>query len=150
MLQRAHFAPSKPLPHIMDMKGVIPLPDTGYIQIHAYTSNAKIPLENVSITVSATDGTVIALRLTDRSGRISPIAVPVPDRADSLSPNPTEIPFATVNLTARLQDYEQIFVDNLQIFADVTTDQNLELIPLSELPASRSQSELFDTPPQNL
>ena len=129
---------------------MIPLPDTGYIQIHAFTGNAQIPLQNVTVTVSSQDGTVIALRLTDRSGRIEPIPIPVPSRSESLTPDPPEIPFASVNLTARLKDYEQIFVYGLQVFAGVTTDQDLVLIPLSELPASRSQSESFDTPPQNL
>lgn len=132
------------------MKGVIPLPATGYIQVHAYASYAQIPLQDVTVSVSATDGTVIALRLTDRSGRIEPIPIPVPDRAESLSPNPGERPFATVNLAARRQDYEQIFVDNLQVFAGITTDQELAMIPLSELPASRSKSETFETSEQNL
>ena len=132
------------------MKGVIPLPATGYIQVHAYASNAQIPLQDVSVTVTATDGTAIALRLTDRSGRIDPIPIPVPDRAESLTPNPGERPFTTVNITARLRDYEQIFVDNVQVFADVTTVQDLALIPLSELPASRSKSETFETSQQNL
>ena len=129
---------------------MITLPSTGYIQVHAYASNAQIPLEGVSVAVTATDGTAIAMRLTDRSGRITPIPIPVPERVDSQTPNPPERPFAVVDLTARLKDYEQIFVENLQVFADVTTDQNLELIPLSELPASRSKSETFDTPAQNL
>ena len=129
---------------------MIPLPATGYLQVHAYASYAQIPLQDVTISVSAGDGTVIALRLTDRSGRIDPIPIPVPDRSESLSPNPGERPFATVNLTARLKDYEQIFVDEVQIFADVTTDQDLPLIPLSELPASRSKSEVFATSRQNL
>ena len=132
------------------MKGVIPLPATGYIQVHAYASYAQIPLQDVTVSVSATDGTVIALRLTDRSGRIEPIPIPVPDRSESLSPNPGERPFATVNLAARRQDYEQIFVDNLQVFAGITTDQELAMIPLSELPASRSKSETFETSEQNL
>ena len=129
---------------------MIPLPATGYIQVHAYTSFAQIPLEDVTVSVSARDGTVIALRLTDRSGRIQPIPIPVPDRAESLMPNPDERPFATVDLTARLKDYEQIFIDDIQIFADVTTEQDLPLIPLSELPDSRSKSELFETSRQNL
>lgn len=129
---------------------MIPLPATGYLQVHAYASYAQIPLQDVTISVSAGDGTVIALRLTDRSGRIDPIPIPVPDRSESLSPNPGERPFATINLTARLKDYEQIFVDEVQIFADVTTDQDLPLIPLSELPASRSKSEVFETSRQNL
>ena len=132
------------------MKGVISLPSTGYIQVHAYTSYARIPLQDVTIAVSATDGTAIALRLTDRSGRIEPIPIPVPDLEDSLSPNPPERPFATVNITARLKDYEQIFVDDVQVFSGVTTDQDLELIPLSELPESRTQSETFVTSQQNL
>lgn len=126
------------------------LPATGYIQVHAFASYARIPLTDVTVQVSAQDGTTIALRLTDRSGRIQPIAIPVPDRVDSLTPNAGERPFAVVNLSARLQDYEQIFVDNVQVFADITTNQDLEMIPLSELPDSRSKSETFDTPPQNL
>lgn len=129
---------------------MIPLPSTGYIQVHAYASNAQIPLEDVTVRVSATDGTTIALRLTDRSGLIDPIPIPVPDREESLTPNPPERPFATVNLTARLQDYEQIFVDNVQVFANVTTNQDLVLIPLSELPELRSKSETFLTSQQNL
>lgn len=129
---------------------MIPLPSTGYIQVRAYTSNAQIPLQDVSVTVSAVDGTAIALRLTDRSGRMEPIPIPVPDREESLSPDPPEKPFASVNLAAWLQDYEQIFVDNVQVFADITTDQDLELIPLSELPERRSRSETFLTSWQNL
>lgn len=129
---------------------MIPLPATGYIQVHAYESYAQLPLQDVTVTVTALDGTAIALRLTDRSGRIEPIPIIVPDRSESLSPDPGERPFAVVNLIARKKDYEQIFVDDLQIFADVTTDQNLPLIPLSELPGSRNKSETFQTSRQNL
>ena len=129
---------------------MIILPATGYIQVHAYASYAQIPLQDVTITVSATDGTAIAMRLTDRSGRIVPIPIPVPDRSESLTPNPSERPYAVVNLTARRRDYEQILIDNLQIFADTTTDQDLHLIPLSELPESRNKSETFETSSQNL
>ena len=45
----------------------------GYIQVHAYTSRARIPLQDVAITVTAEDGTAIALRLTDRSGMNSTV-----------------------------------------------------------------------------
>ncbi len=126
------------------------MPATGYIQVSAYESYARLPLENVAITVTATDGTAIAMRLTNRNGKIDPIAIPVPDKADSLTPDPAETPFAVVNLYARLKGYEQIESENLQVFADTTTDQDLMLIPLSELPNQWDQSEIFDTPPQNL
>lgn len=129
---------------------MIPLPATGYLQVHAYASYAQIPLSNVTVTITATDGTAIAMRLTDRSGRITPVPIVVPDRSESLSPNPPERPYAVVNLIARLKDYEQIFVDDVQIFADVTTEQELPMIPLSELPESRNKSETFQTYRQNL
>lgn len=133
-----------------NQKGGIVLSATGYIQVRAYTSNAQIPLEDVAISVTATDGTAIAMRLTNRNGLITPISLPVPDLAASQSPNPEERPFAVVNLYARLQGYEQIEIENLQIFADTTTNQNLEMIPLSELPSAWDQTEIFDTPAQNL
>ena len=126
------------------------MPSTGYIQVSAYSGNARIPLQNVAISISALDGTAIAMQLTDRSGRIQPIAIPVPDRAASQSPDTGQIPFATVNLQARLRGYEQIFIKRLQVFADGTTVQDLEMIPLSELPSQWGKSETFDTPPQNL
>ena len=126
------------------------MPATGYIQVHAYSSYAQLPLENVAIAVTATDGTAIALRLTDRSGQIAPIAIPVPDLAESQSPEPDEKPFTSVNLYAHLKGYEMIESENLQVFADTTTLQNLEMIPLAELPQSWSQKMIINTPPQNL
>ena len=126
------------------------MPATGYIQVHAYSSFAQLPLQDVAVTVTALDGTALAMQLTDRSGRITPIAVPVPDRAASQTPDTGQLPFATVNLQARLKDYEQVYIKRLQVFADTTTDQDLEMIPLSELPNQWDKSETFDTPPQNL
>lgn len=123
---------------------------TGYIQVRAYTSDAQYPLQDVAVTVTASDGTAIAMRLTDRNGRIAPIPVPVPDRSESLSPDPAERPFAVVNLYAHKRGYERIESENLQLFAGTTTIQNLEMIPLSELPDSWNQYAVFDTPPQNL
>ena len=126
------------------------MPATGFIQLRAYTSSAQFPLKDVAITVTASDGTAIAMRLTDRNGLITPIEIPVPDRSASESPDSGQIPFTAVNLYARLKGYEQIENENLQVFAGTTTDQNLEMIPLSEFPDKWNQTEVFDTPPQNL
>lgn len=126
------------------------MPAIGYIQVWAFTSRARLPLKDVAITVTATDGTAIAMRLTDRSGKITPIEVPVPDKSESQQPDPGELPFAQVNLYAHLRGYEQVRALNLQVFADTITNQNLEMIPLSELPNQWDQSVLYDTPPQNL
>ena len=126
------------------------MPATGYIQVRAYASIAQFPLRDVAITVTSTDGTALAMRLTNRSGQIIPIEIPVPDKSESQSPDPGERPFAVVNLYAHLKGYEQVESENLQIFADTTTIQNLEMIPLAELPLNWDQTVIFDTPPQNL
>lgn len=126
------------------------MPATGYIQVRAYTSTAQYPLKNVAIVITATDGTAVAMRLTDQSGKIAPIPISVPPLAESQSPDPTERPYAVVNLYAHLTGYEQTEAENLQVFAGTTTVQNLEMIPLSELPDAWDQTVVYDTPPQNL
>ena len=126
------------------------MPATGFIQLRAYTSTAQFPLKDVAITITASDGTAIAMALTDRSGRILPVTVPVPDLKESQSPDPPERPYTTVNLYARLRGYEQVESENMQVFADTTTFQNLEMIPLAELPDAWDQTVIYDTPPQNL
>ena len=126
------------------------MPATGFIQLRAYTSTAQFPLENVAITITAPDGTAIAMRLTDRNGLITPMEIPVPDRQESLQPDPAERPFAAVNLYARKQGYEQMEAENLQVFADTTTYQNLEMIPLAEMPYAWDKTVIYNTPPQNL
>ena len=133
------------------MKGGGTLSATGYIQVRAYTSNAQIPLKDVAVSITDASGAAIALRLTNRSGTLDvPVEIQVPDLASSQSPNTGIIPFAVVNLYARLNNYEAIEIENLQIFPNTTTLQNLEMIPLAELPNSWNKLEVFDTPPQNL
>lgn len=127
------------------------LSSIGYIQVHAYTSNAQIPLENVAISITDPKGSAIALRLTNRSGQLDvPIPISVPDLSASQTPNSGVIPYTTVNLFAKLTNFEEIEANDIQIFADTVTNQNLEMIPLSELPEYWNQVEIFNTPKQNL
>ena len=123
---------------------------TGYIQARAFTSRAQIPLEGVAIMVTRPDGTAISMALTDRSGLIPPIPITVPDLASSQSPDTGIVPYTNVNIYARLENYEQIEAEDVQVFADTLTYQELEMIPLSELPDQWTRAEIFKTPPQNL
>ena len=124
---------------------------TGYIQVHAYTSQAQIPIKDVAIAITDTDGSAIALRLTDKSGQLEkPVAISVPDIAASQTPNTGETPFTIVNLYAKADLFEEIEIENLQVFPGTVTVQNLELIPQAELPDYWNQVEIFNIPPQNL
>lgn len=132
------------------VKGVISLPAIGYITVHAYTSTSQIPLQDVAVSITDPEGEPIALRLTDRSGRIEPIPITVPDLAASQRPDTGIVPYTNINIYARKENYEQIEAENVQIFADTVTDQDLQFIPLSELPENWNKAEIFRTTPQNL
>ena len=123
----------------------------GYIQVRAYTSNAQIPLKDAAVTITDDNGSAIAMRLTNRSGTFdSPVSISVPDLSAGQTPNTGVVPYTTVNLYARAENYEEIEVQSLQVFPNTVTVQNLELIPLSELPGRWNNAELFQTTPQNL
>ncbi len=125
------------------------MPAYGYIQAKAYTSRAQLPVEDAAISVVDDQGRLLGLRTTDSSGLTTPIRLEVPDKAQSQSPGNAK-PFATVNLYARGEDYEQVLVRGVQVFPDTVTTQELQFVPLSGLPGSYRQVEVFDTTPQNL
>lgn len=119
--------------------------------MHAYTSYAQIPLKDVAVSITDMSGAAIAFRLTNRNGAFDiPVEIEVPDAASGETPNTGIIPFSAVNLYARLSNYEAIEIENLQVFPYTTTVQNLDMIPLSELPSSWNKLEVLITPPQNL
>lgn len=105
----------------------------------------------MAVTVTDKNGSAIAMRLTNRNGQLdAPIVITVPNRSAGLTPDTGVTPYATVNLYAKLADYEEIDVEDVQIFPGTLTDQRLEMIPLSELPQSFNKAERFKTQPQNL
>ena len=132
-------------------QGGIALSAIGYIQVHAFTGKARIPLQGVAVTITDLSGSAIAMRLTNRSGTLdAPVEISVPDVSAGQTPDTGILPFADVNLYARLENFEAIEIENLQVFPGTLTIQDLSMIPLSELPDFWNKVEIFNTPPQNL
>ena len=119
--------------------------------MHAFTGKARIPLQGVAITITDLSGSAIAMRLTNRSGTLdAPVEISVPDVTAGQTPDTGILPFTDVNLYARLENFEAIEIENLQVFPGTLTIQDLSMIPLAELPDSWNKLEIFNTPPQNL
>lgn len=119
--------------------------------MHAYTSYAQIPLEGVSVTITDSQNNAIAMRLTNRSGQLdAPIPITAPDLSSSQRPDTGVVPFTRVNLHAKVENYEEIEIEDIQVFPDTVTSQNLEMIPLAELPTNWNKAEIFRVPAQNL
>ena len=129
------------------------MPSQGYLLARVFTADANIPVEDATVTVTqpSPDGLteLLALWLTDESGKTQSIAIPTPDPAASQAPSP-ERPFSLVNITAEHPLYERIVVTDVQIFPNTVSEQILQFIPLNEFPEVWDQTESFDIPPQNL
>ena len=132
-------------------QGGIALSAIGYIQVHAFTGKARIPLQGVAVTITDLTGSAIAMRLTNRNGTLdTPVEISVPNVSAGQTPDTGILPFTDVNLNARLENFEAIEIENLQVFPGTLTIQDLSMIPLAELPDSWNKVEIFNTPPQNL
>lgn len=123
---------------------------TGQLRVRAYTSDAQLPLRDVAVIITAQDRTAIAMRLTDQSGLTTPVDIPVPGLEESQEPGTEEKPFTPINLYAYLNGYEKVVAEEIQIFAETTTVQDLEMIPLPEYDIGKNDFIFYDTPPQNL
>lgn len=124
----------------------------GYLIARVFTSSAQLPIENaaVAVTRSTSEGTrQIATRLTDESGRTPRIGIPTPEVAGSLEPG-TSAPYAQVDMTVEFPGYERVRIEGVQIFPGVITDQDVELLPLEELPEVYNMTELIRIPSQEL
>lgn len=108
---------------------------TGTIVTRVFTSRAQIPVEGatVAFTQRGEGGrhALLALRVTDGSGRTAPVQVATPDQAASAFPG-TPDPFAVCDIWVESPGYELLVVENVQIFPGTETLQELELVPLPE------------------
>ncbi|MBQ3065930.1 MAG: spore cortex-lytic protein [Clostridia bacterium] len=126
--------------------------ENGYLTVRTYTSDAELPIEGASVIVTqrTPNGTrLLASRITDRSGNISPIEIAAPNRSESQQSGNTS-PFSEVDISVDYPNYERILVENAQIFPGVVTQQNLKLIPIEERPEVWNLTEVFQVTAQSL
>ena len=128
------------------------MPTNGFLTIRTYTSAAQLPVEDVTVSVTRPDskGTrLFATRITDESGLVGPIAIPTPDRSESLQAG-VAAPYTTVDIIADHPNYERVLVENAQVFAGVLSQQDIALIPLEARPEVFNLTETFQITPQAL
>ena len=126
---------------------------TGTLVGSVYTSAARIPIENALMTVTQRTDTpipsLLALRLTDRSGKTAPITIGAPPPADSTAPgNPPG--WTTVDIAVDQPGYLRARVEGVQIFPGSRTIQELELVPLPLDSLRQNEQQQFTQPIQAL
>lgn len=128
------------------------MPATGLLTVRVYTSDAKLPIAGAAVTITQetkNGSRLLASRITDESGKITPVRVDTPELSGSLSPG-TNNPFAIVNVLVDHPDYERVLIENVQLFPGILTQQNVDLLPISVQPEAWNMTEIIDITKQEL
>ena len=125
----------------------------GTILVQVFTSRAQIPIQGatVAFTQNTEDGRhrLLAVRVTDQSGKTTPLEVSTPDSSVGLSPG-HGIPFALLDLWVQAPGYEIFQAEDVQVFPGTQTVQEVSLLPLPEFAPQDTVGESVHITPQNL
>ena len=129
------------------------MPSSGSIQVQAVTSQAEIPVEGATVTItgqSSSGGQILlSLQRTDESGLTDPIRIDTPQLSNSLTPDRPQ-GWTNVRVAISHPNYDGIVVNTVQVFPGVETFQEMILIPRGSLPSDLGQTEEYTVPSQGL
>ncbi len=125
----------------------------GSLLVRTYIADMLIPVRDVRVTVTENNGNgeeILAFRLTDENGKTDIIEIDTPDMELSLDQNNTLKPFTSVNIKVEKEGFIIFIIQNVQIFANRLSEQDIEMIPLPEKSEYDEFSNTFTVTPQNL
>ena len=125
----------------------------GFLNVRTYTSDAIIPVENTIVLISTRNASsglqLAAVADTNDSGLTETFAFTTPDLDESLSPNGA-VPFLNLHIEAEHPGFGRIQINDVQIFPNTVSTQEIMLRPLSDDPRHREEQKIFNITPQNL
>ena len=102
---------------------------TGTLQVNTYLESVARPAEEATVQViDPISGNIIEETKTDSNGQIQPIELATPPIDFSMSPNMPR-PFNQYNVRVTYPDYQGATVNNVQLFPDSKSLQNVKLTP---------------------
>ena len=104
----------------------------GFIQISAYTAGGALPVPNINVRVSGNEEGNIGVEysvVTDRNGLTDVIALPAPSASYSLSPEPSEQPYAKYDVEASGEGFYTKTIYDVSVFSGIKAILPLEMIP---------------------
>ncbi len=121
-------------------------PGIGYLKFGVFDITVGNPANNAQIVLSTTqDGEEILLTTlyTDSSGQTEPIQLTAPPFSYSLSPG-NDIPYSSYNATINAIGYKTEQINGIQVYANSTSIQNVNLIPID---FSNDEEEIINISP---
>lgn len=109
------------------------MPDNyGTLRIRAFTAGGALPVRGAIVRVIGSgegNGSVVYSVETDADGITARISLPAPNGKLSLSPSPSEFPYALYDLEITAEGYYTKTVKGISVFEGVETVQQIAMIP---------------------
>ena len=124
--------------------------DTGTLQVRVFTSRGELPVADASVSVvqhGEQGQDLLALRTSGPSGTVAPIPIQSPPLQSSQSPGQS-LPYALCDIWVERAGYHLLVVRGVQIFPNITSFQDLPLIPQN--PTDGMTMDRVDITPQPL
>ncbi len=111
---------------------------TGDLQIGIFDKTMGKPVPNAKISVTPYNATnVIEELISDDSGQTLAISLESPPKELSLIPEESLQPYSQYTITVSADGFENVVVEGIQILADTTAIQNVEMIPANGMRQER-------------
>ena len=104
----------------------------GFIQISAYTAGGALPVPDLDVRISGNEEGNLGIEYsvkTDRNGLTEVIALPTPSISYSLTPNPSEQPYAKYDIKATGEGFYEKNIYDVSVFSGIKAVLPLEMIP---------------------
>ncbi len=126
----------------------------GYVTVRAFTREQISPVSGASVYI-VTNGengekNIERLLITDENGKTPVIEIDAPDIELTETPDYTGTPYTLIDIFVYRDAFYTIKVEDVQVFADRVTVQNIEMIPLPENFNEVDDVNVFVVKPQNL
>ena len=109
-------------------------PEQGELKVSVFTADGTRPVENARVKISYTgeSGQTIEKVRTDSSGQTPVLAVKTPPLEYSMKPSEQQ-PYAEYTIQVTARGYHPVNVSGINVFADETAIQEVELEPTGEI-----------------
>ena len=127
----------------------------GTLRVRVITSNAQLPVEGASVVVTQKNPNgkydLLSVQATNSSGEIRELKIETPLSSASTSQEQGRgQPNAVCEVWAEAPGFVVLKVDGVQIFPNVVTEQQIELVPLEEGEHGLDRVNERQISPQNL
>lgn len=129
--------------------------EKGSLVVFVTTARSAIPVQDARVSIFKPDTKqLLGFRRTNAEGIASRFETTTPNIDLSLTPqnpdNAYETPFAIFDVQVDHPKYQSVLIEDVQVFSDRESIQNVDLIPLAEYADENNLTETFPIPPQSL